>query len=92
MNLDQLRKEIQSLKSEIKKHNKKYYIDNNQEITDHQFDELNKKLYKILADFPELQKEFNDIELLGSSLNDIDIEDNKKKKSYQANVFTTKYL
>jgi DNA ligase (NAD+) len=79
MNLDQPRKEIQFLKSEIKKHNKKYYIDNNQEITDHQFDELNKKLYKILADFPELQEEFNDIELLGSPLNDIDIEDNKKK-------------
>ena len=68
--------EIFTLKEEIKKHNTKYYLENSPEISDSEFDLLNKRLYKLLKDHPEISKDFSDLDLLGSKL---DLSENKKK-------------
>jgi len=64
---------IKLLSEEIKSHNKKYYIDNNPEISDEEFDKLNRTFYDLLKQNPDIK--FNDLELLGSK-------PNKKEKKY----------
>ena len=45
---------IQSLRKEINHHNYKYYVENNPEISDYEFDQLLKKLEKLEDEFPDL--------------------------------------
>ncbi len=47
-------KKIQSLRKEINHHNYKYYVENNPEISDFEFDHLLKELEKIEEEFPDL--------------------------------------
>ncbi|MFB0564659.1 MAG: NAD-dependent DNA ligase LigA [Candidatus Aminicenantaceae bacterium] len=54
LSLKQASRKIQKLKDEIKYHEKKYYVDNNPQISDYEFDLLVKKLEEIERQFPEL--------------------------------------
>ena len=52
--LIQAKHEIQRLREEIKYHEKKYYVDNDPQISDYEFDKLVKKLKELESQFPEL--------------------------------------
>jgi len=47
-------KKIERLREDIKYHEKKYYVDNDPQISDHEFDLLMKELQKLEQQFPEL--------------------------------------
>ncbi|MDH4218909.1 MAG: NAD-dependent DNA ligase LigA [Candidatus Aminicenantes bacterium] len=47
-------KKIETLRENIKYHEKKYYVDNDPQISDHEFDLLMKELQKLEQQFPEL--------------------------------------
>jgi len=50
----QAKHQIQKLREEIKYHEKKYYVDNDPQISDYEFDKLVKKLKELEKKFPEL--------------------------------------
>ena len=50
----QAKQRIQQLREEIKYHESKYYIDNDPQISDYEFDQLIKELEKLETQFPEL--------------------------------------
>lgn len=77
-NYKDLREEFEFLINQIKFHNKKYYLENSQEISDSEFDLLNKRLYEILEIDQSLKNEFKEIDLLGAPSNFPD----EKKKSH----------
>ena len=68
--------EIESLKSLIKKYNESYYLKNQSEISDAQFDLLNSRLSWILKEYPQLSEKINESELLGAKS---DFPESKKK-------------
>src|SRR5436189_6274244 len=47
-------KEIEQLREEIRRHERKYFIEANPEISDQQFDRLLEQLKKLEAEHPEL--------------------------------------
>ena len=50
----QTAQKIQKLRKEIKYHEKKYYVDNDPQVSDHEFDLLVKELEKLESQFPRL--------------------------------------
>ena len=50
----QTTQKIQKLRKEIKYHEKKYYVDNDPQVSDHEFDLLVKELEKLESQFPRL--------------------------------------
>ncbi len=46
-------RKIQKLREEIKRHEKKYYVDNDPQISDYEFDQLVKELEKLEKQFPD---------------------------------------
>lgn len=54
ISLDQAAKKIKKLREEINYHEKKYYVDNDPQISDYEFDQLVKKLETLEKRFPEL--------------------------------------
>jgi len=52
--LKQAPQKIQKLRTSIKYHEKKYYVDNDPQISDHEFDTLVKELEKLEKQFPDL--------------------------------------
>jgi DNA ligase (NAD+) len=52
--LKQAAQKIKKLRASIKYHEKKYYVDNNPQISDYEFDTLVKKLEKLEKQFPDL--------------------------------------
>ena len=57
--------QIENLISQIKKYNYQYYTENQSEISDETFDNLNLELQMLLKDNPNFK--FNDKDLLGST-------------------------
>lgn len=51
---EQAARRIKELRKEIKHHEKKYYVDNEPQITDYEFDLLVKELEKLEGQFPDL--------------------------------------
>ena len=49
-----IKKKIEELRKEINRHNKKYYVDNKPEISDHEYDRLMDGLKKLEEAYPEL--------------------------------------
>ena len=54
ISLDQAAKKIKKLREEINYHEKKYYVDNDPQISDYEFDQLIKELETLEKRFPEL--------------------------------------
>ena len=54
MNKNEAKKKIEKLRDEINYHNRKYYIENNPEISDYEFDKLLKELEEFESKFPDL--------------------------------------
>jgi DNA ligase (NAD+) len=54
LSLKQASQKIKKLRGEIKHHEKKYYVDNNPQISDYEFDLLVKKLEELEKQFPKL--------------------------------------
>ncbi len=54
ISVDQAAKKVKKLREEIKYHEKKYYIDNDPQISDYEFDLLVKKLEALEKQFPQL--------------------------------------
>ena len=54
MDKQQAAKKINQLRTEINHHNYKYYIENNPEISDYEYDQLLKQLEKLEEEFPDL--------------------------------------
>lgn len=54
LSLKQAAQKIQKLRTSIKYHEKKYYIDNDPQISDYEFDMLAKDLEKLEKQFPEM--------------------------------------
>jgi DNA ligase (NAD+) len=54
MNIAEAKKKINELRSQIQYHDRKYYIENQPEISDYEYDQLMKQLEKLEAQFPEL--------------------------------------
>lgn len=52
--ISQARKKIEKLRRDIKYHEKKYYVDNDPQISDYEFDLLVKELQELETEFPEL--------------------------------------
>lgn len=52
--LNQIRKKIRQLREEIAYHEKKYYVDNDPQISDYEFDQLIKKLQDLEKKYPQL--------------------------------------
>lgn len=54
MNRDDTKKRIYELTEKINYHNKKYYIEDNPEISDYEYDQLQKELISLEKKYPEL--------------------------------------
>jgi DNA ligase (NAD+) len=54
MSKTKLEKEVRELRAEIRHHEYKYYVENNPEISDYEFDQLLARLRKIEEEHPEL--------------------------------------
>jgi len=51
---DEIKKKVEKLREEIRYHNYKYYIENNPEISDYEYDQLMRELQKLEKKFPSL--------------------------------------
>ena len=58
--------EIQKLREKIRYHNQKYYVEDNPEISDYDFDKLFEKLKQLEKDFPELITEDSPTQRVGT--------------------------
>src|SRR5512137_1916835 len=54
MDKEKLIQEIEMLRHEIRRHNKLYYVDDNPEISDAEYDRLMRRLQELEAAYPEL--------------------------------------
>ena len=54
MEIREARKKIEELRKRIRRHNYLYYVENNPEITDRDFDRLYRELLELEKEFPEL--------------------------------------
>ncbi|MCX7920268.1 MAG: NAD-dependent DNA ligase LigA [bacterium] len=54
MTLTEAKKKIEELRSRIRYHDRKYYVENQPEISDYEYDQLVKRLEQLEAQFPEL--------------------------------------
>ena len=54
MPLEEIKREIESLRVELHRHNRLYYVDATPEISDKEFDRLLKRLEALEADHPDL--------------------------------------
>ncbi len=52
--LNQIKKKIEKLREDITYHEKKYYVDNDPQISDYEFDQLIKKLQDLEKKYPQL--------------------------------------
>lgn len=68
MNKEQAKVEIDRLSADINYHNNKYYIDNQPEITDYDFDMLLEKLIRLEQEFPEYASENSPTKRVGGDL------------------------
>lgn len=68
MDSSEVRKRIEELRAEINRHNNNYYVLNNPEISDKDFDFLMKDLEALEAEFPEFADPLSPTQRVGSDL------------------------
>lgn len=61
-------REIERLRREINEHNRAYYVENNPEISDKEFDMLMKQLERLEEEFPEYHDPLSPTQRVGSDL------------------------
>lgn len=64
--IEKARKRIEKLREEIRHHNYKYYVEDNPEISDYEYDELFEELKTLEEEFPELITEDSPTQRIGS--------------------------
>ncbi len=68
MNIDDVKKRAEQLRQEIQKHNYLYYVENNPEISDFEYDLLLAELESIEKQYPELKTDDSPTQKVGSDL------------------------
>ncbi len=68
MNKELAKKEVERLTQEINKHNDLYYIDNQSEISDYDFDMLLEQLQKLEVEFPEFAYSYSPTKRIGGDI------------------------
>jgi DNA ligase (NAD+) len=68
MNAQQVKEDIDRLVNELNHHNQLYYVHNEPEISDLEFDQLLKKLEKLESEFPEFASENSPTKRVGGDL------------------------
>jgi DNA ligase (NAD+) len=68
MTKEQALQEVESLTAQIHKYNQLYYVENNSEISDYDFDQLLKRLEELEANFPEFAFENSPTKRVGGDL------------------------
>lgn len=68
MDKEKAKKRIKQLASELKKHNRLYYVDNSPVITDAEYDKLYSELLHLEAEYPEFAIEDSPTKRVGSDL------------------------
>ncbi|HDR67577.1 MAG TPA: NAD-dependent DNA ligase LigA [Bacteroidaceae bacterium] len=68
MTREQAKERIEFLKSELHRHNYKYYVLSQPEISDYEFDQLLKELQSLESDFPEFEDPNSPTKRVGSDL------------------------
>jgi DNA ligase (NAD+) len=68
MNAQQVKSEIERLINELNQHNQLYYVHNQPEISDFEFDQLLKKLEQLENEFPEFASENSPTKRVGGDL------------------------
>lgn len=68
MTKEQALQEIESLTGQIHKYNQLYYVENNSEISDYEFDQLLKRLEALEANFPEFAFDNSPTKRVGGDL------------------------
>ena len=61
----EIKKRIEQLNEKIRYHEKKYYVDNNPEITDYEFDQLMSELIKLEEENPEFVSPYSSSQRVG---------------------------
>ncbi len=68
MTKEQALQEVESLTAQIHKYNQLYYVENNSEISDYDFDQLLKRLEELEANYPEFAFENSPTKRVGGDL------------------------
>ena len=63
--ISKIKSELTELRKQIRKHNKKYYEEDNPEISDYEYDKLMQRLKEIEADYPEFITSRSPTQLVG---------------------------
>lgn len=63
--IKEIKKELQALRKEIKHHNRRYYDDDNPEISDYEYDQLMLRLKAIEKEYPELITKTSPTQMVG---------------------------
>ncbi|MFQ6066339.1 MAG: NAD-dependent DNA ligase LigA, partial [bacterium] len=64
---DEVRKRVEKLREEIHRHDHKYYVENNPEISDYEYDQLVKELKKLEERYPSLQSSTSPTQRVGGA-------------------------
>lgn len=67
MNIKDAEKRIIDLSSQLKYHNRKYYIEDNPEIEDYEYDAMLRELEKLEEEFPQFRAEDSPTQLVGGA-------------------------
>ncbi len=65
---EKIKLEIERLRKEIEKHNYLYYVKNEPELSDYEYDQLYKKLEKLESEYPEFIVPYSPTQRVGSDL------------------------
>ncbi|MBQ1335602.1 MAG: NAD-dependent DNA ligase LigA, partial [Selenomonadaceae bacterium] len=65
--IKEIKKELQALRKEIKHHNRRYYDDDNPEISDYEYDQLMLRLKAIEKEYPELITKTSPTQMVGGT-------------------------
>lgn len=67
MNIKDAEKRINELSAQLKYHNRKYYIEDNPEIEDYEYDAMLRELEKLEEEFPQFKAEDSPTQLVGGA-------------------------
>ena len=69
--MDEIENRIEKLRLEIEKHNNLYYVQNNSEISDFEFDHLLKELEQLEQEYPQFKNDNSPTVRIGSNISNV---------------------